>query len=347
MTNKFVRILLYSLAGIMLVVGICIFIYPLISAEVSDNSSKLAVENFMNFKENHKEALQSTEPSAQPTEQQTDNNSSNNSSNAPKKNTGNGFAELYAEMSKYNAKIYKNKQSGLCDAWSYEQSAVDLSAYGLPDAAVGVLRVPAMNNLEMPIYLGASYYNMSRGAVQLGETSMPIGGNNTNCVIAGHRGWNGARYFVDIEQLTKGDPVYIENLWGTLTYRVSEIKVINPDDIDAVKIQKGKDMVTLITCHPYLDNSLRYAVFCTRSYDKDNNSGKSNSDGTESNTQSGTKATAENETTAVSQENNDFQSSKGRIIAEYATYFIVPLLLAVLIIILAVSSHRRKKRNKK
>ena len=59
-------------------------------------------------------------------------------------------------MSKYNAKIYKNKQSGLCDAWSYEQSAVDLSAYGLPDAAVGVLRVPAMNNLEMPIYLGAS-----------------------------------------------------------------------------------------------------------------------------------------------------------------------------------------------
>ena len=43
--------------------------------------------------------------------------------------------------------------------------------------------------------------------------------------------------------------------------------MITPDDIDAVKIVEGQDMLTLFTCHPYTKNYQRYVVYCTRTYD--------------------------------------------------------------------------------
>ena len=59
--------------------------------------------------------------------------------------------------------------------------------------------------------------------------------------------------------------MYITNPWGTLTYRVESIKVIDPNDVDAVKIQEGRDMVTLLTCHPYRSGGIyRYLVYCVR-----------------------------------------------------------------------------------
>ena len=90
-------------------------------------------------------------------------------------------------------------------------------------------------------------------------------GKNTNCVIAGHRGYHGAPYFREIERLNPGDKVYIKNPWEKLAYRVESIKIIYPDECDQIKIQKGKDMVTLVTCHPYKSHGrYRYLVYCVR-----------------------------------------------------------------------------------
>ena len=50
-----------------------------------------------------------------------------------------------------------------------------------------------------------------------------IGGENTNCVIAAHRGYKGIPMFCDIEIMEIGDEVIIRNLWETLKYRVSDI----------------------------------------------------------------------------------------------------------------------------
>jgi len=65
--------------------------------------------------------------------------------------------------------------------------------------------------------------------------------------------------------LEMGDEVTITNLWGTLTYVVTEIKIINPNDVNAILIQKDRDMITLLTCHPYASGGkYRYLVFCER-----------------------------------------------------------------------------------
>ena len=128
----------------------------------------------------------------------------------------------------------------------------------------GILSIPALQ-LEMPIYLGASSQNMALGAAVLGQTSVPVGGTNTNSVIAGHRGWNGADYFRYVPDLTVGDKVVITNLWETLEYSVVGTKIISPNDIASIKIQPGKDMITLFTCHPYASGGRqRFLVLCER-----------------------------------------------------------------------------------
>ena len=35
-----------------------------------------------------------------------------------------------------------------------------------------------------------------------------------------------------------------------MKYEVTDIQVISPDDVDAIKIQDGRDLVTLLTCYP-------------------------------------------------------------------------------------------------
>ena len=174
------------------------------------------------------------------------------------------YPELYDAMQQYNTRIRAEGQSGLCDAWAYQQPSFDLAAYGIEDGVIGVINIPAMD-VELPIYLGATSEHMTLGAVHLSQTSLPIGGPDTNCVIAAHRGWYGAPYFRYIDILQPGDEIYITNLWETLAYKVAEIKVIDPDDIGEILIQPGRELLTLLTCHPYASGGkYRYAVYCER-----------------------------------------------------------------------------------
>lgn len=171
--------------------------------------------------------------------------------------------ELHGKMEIYNQEIYEEGQSNLKDPFSYEQPGIDLTAYGLTENVVGTIEIPRLK-LTLPIYLGATKENMKHGAVNLGETSLPIGGENTNCVLAAHRGTTKAEMFRNIQNIEVGDEIYITNLWETLTYRATEIKIIKPSDIKEVLIQPGRDLLTLITCHPYLHNYQRYVVYCER-----------------------------------------------------------------------------------
>ena len=174
------------------------------------------------------------------------------------------YAELLADMMHYNMRLYTYKQRDLTSKSAYELSEFTLTDYGLPDEKFGVLAIPKME-LEMPLFLGASEDNMAAGAAVLSQTSIPIGGAATNAVIAGHRGWNGYPYFLDIEKLEEGDEVTITNLWETLRYEVTEIKIISPNDIGSILIRPGKDMITLLTCHPpNSGGKYRYLVFCER-----------------------------------------------------------------------------------
>ena len=174
------------------------------------------------------------------------------------------YSDLWEDMQAYNDRIYTEGQAGLTTSASYQTPSFRLTDYGLTDEKFGVIQIPKLD-LEMPLFLGANDVTMADGAAVLSETSIPIGGSNTNAVIAGHRGYGGASYFRYIPDLTVGDTVIITNLWETLTYKVVEEKIIDPHEVDEILIQTGKDMVTLLTCHPYASGGRqRYLVYCER-----------------------------------------------------------------------------------
>lgn len=171
--------------------------------------------------------------------------------------------KLYKDLQDRNEWLYKSEQANLVDPFSYEQPTIDLSEYGIQDNTIGYIKIPKMG-IELPIILGANSTNMRKGAVHLTETSYPIGGNNTNSVIAAHRGYGGAQLFRHIDKLENGDKIYIQNFREELLYVVYEIKLVTPDAIDELAIQPAKDIVTLITCHPYRVNTQRYIVKAER-----------------------------------------------------------------------------------
>lgn len=227
MMRKFLIVL--TIIGFL--IGLGIFLYPHISSWLIDNEVKDAIKEF----EENGSLVQSKQEN-----------------------------ELYQAMTAYNEALYKSGQSEISDAWTFKQEEFKLNGYDYKNNAVATITIPKME-LEMPIYLGATKENMSRGIVNLGNTSLPIGGKNTNCVLAGHRGYRGAPFFRNIEDLQAGDEIIISNYWEQLKYNVFEIKVIYPTESEQILIQDGKDMVTLITCHPYRNNYQRYVVYCRRS----------------------------------------------------------------------------------
>lgn len=172
--------------------------------------------------------------------------------------------DLYQSFVAYNQDLSASGQH-ITDAFSYEQPPVDLSL-NHDSAVIGYIEVPDMR-VRLPLLLGASMDNLAQGAAVLSQTSMPIGGTDTNCVIAGHRGWRGSAYFQFIDEMKIGSYVYITNPWETLAYRVTDIKIVDPSAVSEVLIQPGKDMVTLVSCHPYVigGGPERYLVFCERS----------------------------------------------------------------------------------
>lgn len=232
--------------------GVGLVLWPTIHNIIFDISMKQTVEFF-----------QSQTAVTRPIEQGTSDTVP--SETIPEETLPDTYTDLWIAMKAYNNVLYESGQENLKSLSAVEQSCFKLVDYGAESEVFGVISIPRLN-LEMPIYLGASEKNMSLGAAQMGQTSIPIGGKNTNCVIAGHRGWGGADYFRYITELEPGDKIQITNLWETLSYQVSEVKIINPNDVDAIKIQHGRDLITLFTCHPYASGGRqRYLVLCERS----------------------------------------------------------------------------------
>ena len=231
MRNSKLRAFLIALMLLVFAAGLAFLLYPSLWGAAVDREISLNAQGFLNRDETSPPVevivtIDTTEPEEE-----------------------RAYPELWADMVRYNETIYTQGQAGLSCEYDYQKPSFRLSDYGLGDEVFGVISIPAME-LEMPIFLGATEQHMADGAAHLSQTSLPIGGENTNCVIAGHRGYNGASYFRYIDKLKVGDLVSVTNLWERLTYRVCEIKIIDPNDVTEVLILPGRQLLTLLTCHP-------------------------------------------------------------------------------------------------
>lgn len=127
------------------------------------------------------------------------------------------------------------------------------------DGVMGTISLPSIH-VTLPVYHGTADSDLQRGAGHVQGTSLPVGGESTHCVIAGHTGLPTARIFDALDQVQIGDVFVLSVLGEKLAYRVCDIRVVLPDQTDSLSVQEGRDLVTLVTCTPYGKNTHRLLV---------------------------------------------------------------------------------------
>ena len=157
------------------------------------------------------------------------------------------FGRLYMDSVVYNEALKQHQGELLVNEQAYQKPSLDLSSYGIYSGVYGYVSAPSIG-MELPIYLGGNDDNMALGAAHMTYTSLPIGGESTNCVLSGHSGYIGRIFFDYIPNLNLGDEIIVENYWNTLKYKVIDKQINKSYESAACYITGGKDLLTLITC---------------------------------------------------------------------------------------------------
>ena len=131
------------------------------------------------------------------------------------------------------------------------------------DGIMGYVEIPKIS-VNLPIYHGTGNDSLDRGVGHLLGSSLPVGGEDTHCILTGHSGLASQKMFTDLEQLEVTDVFYLNVLGETLAYQVEEINTVLPHDTSLLGITSGEDYCTLVTCTPYGVNTHRLLVRGTR-----------------------------------------------------------------------------------
>ena len=138
--------------------------------------------------------------------------------------------------------------------WNMYQNLLDFG-----DGIMATIEIPSIG-VDLPVRHGADAYALENGAGHLHGTSLPVGGQSTHSVITGHTGVADKALFTRLTELRKGDVFYVRVAAQTLAYKVERIRKVDPDDLRDVRIQPGRDLVTLVTCTPIFLNTYRLLV---------------------------------------------------------------------------------------
>ena len=135
------------------------------------------------------------------------------------------------------------------------ENALNVDGNGL----IGYIDIPKIN-VYLPIYHGTTDKILAKGAGHLQNTSLPVGGESTHSVISAHTAYPGETFFDYLTDMQEGDEFYIHVLDRVLKYEVDIIKVVLPEETDDLRVIRGEDHVTLLTCTPYSINTHRLLV---------------------------------------------------------------------------------------
>lgn len=123
------------------------------------------------------------------------------------------------------------------------QGLLDSDASG----TMGALRIPAIG-VDLPIRHGTGPDSLDNGLGHVHGTSLPVGGTDTRTVISGHTNVAGKTLFTRLDELKRGQSFTIGVYGRVLHYRIVDIAIIDPSDVDALRIVAGKDLASLLTC---------------------------------------------------------------------------------------------------
>lgn len=167
------------------------------------------------------------------------------------------YQKLWAEAAAYNERLGSSVQHFTLTEEEKKAYEGLLNVSG--DGVMGYVEIPSIQ-CTLPIYHGTDDSILQVAIGHLEWTSLPVGGESSHCVLSGHRGLPSAKLFSNLDKLAEGDIFMLRTLDETLTYEVDQILIVEPEDTDALTIEEGKDLCTLVTCTPYGVNSHRLLV---------------------------------------------------------------------------------------
>ena len=168
-------------------------------------------------------------------------------------------AALLAEAEEYN----RGLNEVVSDSFSSEAFAGDERYNSIlhitEDGQIGTINIPSID-CRLPIYHGSSEDMLTKGAVHLAGTAFPIGGSSARSVISAHTAFPGKIFFDRLSEVEIGESFSVTVLGNTLYYKVTEINIVLPDEVEYLQPVKDKDLITLVTCTPYALNTHRLLV---------------------------------------------------------------------------------------
>ena len=129
----------------------------------------------------------------------------------------------------------------------------------IQEGSIGRVEITAIH-VNLPIFSGVDEEVLGKGIGYIKESSPLGGGEHTHSILAGHCGGVKADMFLRLKELKQGDEFVLYLGKRKLVYEVCEIQVILPTETETLKVQKGRDLVSLVTCTPYGINTHRLVV---------------------------------------------------------------------------------------
>ena len=167
------------------------------------------------------------------------------------------YEQLWNDAWEYNADLASRENSYVLSDEQKEiyNRILDVGGTGI----MGYIEIPSIG-VTLPIYHGTDETVLQIAVGHLEWTSLPVGGESSHCVVSGHRGLPSAKLFTDLDKLVTGDVFMFRVLDEILTYEVDQILIVEPHETQALLVEEGKDLCTMITCTPYGVNSHRLLV---------------------------------------------------------------------------------------
>lgn len=166
------------------------------------------------------------------------------------------FSEIFDKAQEYNRQLAQTPFPLMYyDQVDGYDNILDLTGTGI----MGYLEVPKIQ-LSLPIYHGTAESVLQVAVGHLQGSSLPVGGEGTHSILSAHRGLPSARLFTDLDMLQTGDTFTVTVLDRLMTYEIDQILIVEPKDVEALYVQDGMDLCTLVTCTPYGVNSHRLLV---------------------------------------------------------------------------------------
>lgn len=131
---------------------------------------------------------------------------------------------------------------------SDKQNLKNYPQYGTKYATIEIPRI----DVNLPVYFGDTLEILKKGVGHSSGSYFP--GEGGSILYMGH---NSKKMFRRFSELQKGDEIKVTTTYGEYNYKIYDMKLIEETELDAIPIQREKEILMVYTCYPF--NNIGYA----------------------------------------------------------------------------------------